>query len=63
MSLQAVCYYLEEDVDGQGFLDIKEAEVKNLFPKLGHVKVLRLQSSVTDSLNLQWCFFLLRCVF
>ena len=38
-----------EDVDGQAFLDLKEEEVKGLFPKLGHVKkVLRLQCSVSN---------------
>ena len=40
---------VEEDVDGQAFLDLKEEEVKGLFPKLGHVKkVLRLQCLVTN---------------
>lgn len=38
---------VEEDIDGQAFLDLKEEEAKSLFPKLGHVKVLRLQVSVT----------------
>ena len=41
------CMYIhdnvEEDIDGQAFLDLKEEEAKSLFPKLGHVKVLRLQ--------------------
>ena len=27
---------VEEDIDGQAFLDLKEEEAKSLFPKLGH---------------------------
>ena len=40
--------FVGEDIDGQA---LKEDEIKSLIPKLGHVKkVLRLQSSVTESI-------------
>ena len=53
---------VEEDIDGQAFLDLKEEEVKSLFPKLGHVKVLQLQVSVTKSVLLVYVHLCSICV-
>ena len=40
-------HYVDEETDGAGFLDLTEADIKSLVPKLGIVKKLcRLQNLV-----------------
>ena len=42
-----LCVCLEEDIDGAAFLDLTEADIKSMVPKLGLVKkVMRLQKVI-----------------